>query len=158
MTFDSYLAPNVGDILLYALIGGIGGAILFGGVTAFVCLLFRSEGAKKAIKAAVLIGLVLCGLPGALIGGGTVNVENMNILQSNVAKKYDTQITEMGHDEYARGAAFSPKETKMHDVTIVVNGKTELAYLEQNPNTHEPTLYDYDTKQPLKSLEKNQGK
>lgn len=158
MTFDSYLPPSIGDIFLYGLLWGIGVGIVFGGVTALVCFAFKSEGAKNAITTALLIGAGIGVLGGAIGGGSTVNAENMNILQSNVSKKYKTQITEMGHDEYARGAAYSPKETKMHDVTITVNGKSQLAYLEQNPNTNEPTLYDYDTKQPLKSLEKNSEK
>lgn len=158
MTFDSYLPPNIFDILLYGLMWGVGACIVFGGVTAVVCLAFKSEGAKSAIKGALIIGAAFGVLGGAIGGGSTVNDDNMNILQSNVSKKYNTQITEMGHNDSARGAPYSPKETKTHDVTIIIDGKTQLAYLKQDPETFEPTLLDYDTKQPLKNLEKNTEK
>lgn len=158
MTFDHYLPPNLLHIIFAGLLWGGGACIVFGGVTAAVCLAFKSEGAKSAVKGALLIGAAFGLIGGAIGGGSTVNDDNMNILQSNVSKKYNTQITEMGHDDYARGAPYSPKETKTHEVTILVDGKSELAYLKQDPETFEPTLLDYDTKQPLKSLEKNSEK
>lgn len=82
--------------------------------------------------------------------------ENSKILQQNVMKKYDARIVKMAIDPSGgRSSEPYPASNKTtHEVTIKTNDETKLAYLKQDQDTNEPTLLNYDTKQPLTNLEK----
>ena len=152
MTFDQYLPISIADIFIQGLVGALGTGIFFGGITGLVCLAFRSEGGKKATLSMFLIGAFFGAFFGGFIGGGSVNDDNMRILQTNVSKKYDTQITGMGIKPGTRGSTYDSTDKETHEVTIVVKGKSTLAYLQQDEKTNEPTLLDYDTKQPMQDI------
>lgn len=148
MTFDQYLPISIIDIILYGLLWAVIIAAVVGAVTALVCLAFKTEGAKQAIMWSFVVGAGM-GLLGGGIGGGTsVNDDNYNILQTNISKKYNATITNMGEKPSSRGASYSPTDKRTHEVTIVADNKSQLALLAQDEKTNEPTLLDYDTQQP----------
>lgn len=155
MTFEHYLAPSAWDIISHALFGAlIGGSFLliWFGIT---MVTFRSKVEKKVTLqcTALFAGLGL--LFGSASGLNVKNNDNDRILQTNVSKKYDAVITDMGIRPQSRGSHYSPTYKEAHEVKILVAEKEQLAILIQDETTNEPTFLDFNTKEPLTNFFKN---
>lgn len=156
MEFEPYV--NVDGT--YNAFMGILALFLFGavgaGLTVGVCFLLKL---KDKISPA-LFTFAGFGMMGLFVGltftYSVDNNANMDILKQNIAQKYGDQIeiTSMGVNPNSKGAPYRAVDWTSHEVKIKVDGKTSVAILSQNKDTYEPTLVDFDTKQPLPEFRK----
>lgn len=120
------------------------------GLPFFLVFLFKKT---ESVRHALFNALVGAAFAGVLVGGFTPGFlaqdDNRTILNQNIAKKYDAQVTEQG---MKNRDAYSPTDKQQHKVMIMANGKSMPAYLQQDEKTNEPTLFNYDTKQPLTDI------
>ena len=156
MDFQQYVPDDFG----YGLSIGLLCAAIIGSVLAFLVgilgLLFWRKHILYGIGWAFIAGAMFGVAAGFVFSIDIGRTENTKILQQNISKKYDAKIIKMATDPNSgRSASPYPASNKTtHEVTIKVNGETKLAYLKQDQDTNEPTLLNYDTKQPLTNLEK----
>lgn len=126
------------------------------GLTALVCrFLPLKDKISPALYAAA--GFGVAGLfIGLAFSYSVDNNTNMEILKQNIAQKYGDQIelTDMGIAPNSKGAPYRAVAWQAHEVKIKTDGKTSVAILSQDKDTNEPTLVDFDTKQPLPELNK----
>jgi hypothetical protein len=156
MEYQQYITYSFLDLAL----NGLKGAAIIGIIVSlpfmFVFAIKKTVTTKdlliKPLAGAAFAGLLL----GIFVPQILTSPENDKVLDHNIAQKYNARITQMGHQETNRGAAYNPTDKSMHEVTIVANGESKLAYLQQDERTNEPTLYNYDTKKPLTDILKNQ--
>lgn len=151
MEYQQYITYS----FLYLLLNALKWAAIFGaviGLPFFIVFLFRKTAGVKHVLFNALVGAAFAGaLVGGFVPGFLAQDQNRTILNQNIAKKYDAQVTEQGmknRDQY------SPTDKQQHKVMIMADGKSIPAYLAQDETTNEPTLFDYDTKKPLTNLEK----
>lgn len=152
MEYQQYTTYTFLDLFLnglkWAAIIGIVVAIPF-----FIGFIVKQTASRKDAFIQALVGAAFAGLLfGIFVPQIFAAPENDKVLDHNIAQKYNARITQMGHQQTNRGAAYSPTDKAMHEVTVVANGESKLAYLQQDERTNEPTLYNYDTKKPLTDI------
>ena len=153
MTFEQY----VPDGTAYGFMNGFIWMMILGFAPAIIALLLGLLfWRKQAIQGAawtLVAGAMLGAFAGFIFSVDVGRMENNKILQHNIMEKYDARIVKMGMTNQGRSSEPYPASNKTtHEVTIKVNGETKLAYLKQDQDTNEPTLLNYDTKQPLTDI------
>lgn len=151
MEYQQYTTYSFWESLLNALKLAIALAPIIA-LPAFIVFLFKKT---PLTRTALINSLVAGAFIGALIGGFVPSFMaqdgNKRVLAENISKKYEyTQVVK--HELRTRSDPYSPTSKEMHGVTILVNGESRLAYLQQDEKTNEPTLFNYDTKQPLTDI------
>lgn len=152
MEYQQYITYS----FLYLTLNGLKWAAIIGSLVAlpfFVVFVINKTETTKDLLIKALAGAAFSGLLiGVFVPQIFAGPENDQILTRNISQKYNAQITQMGSNSLNRGAPYSPTDKSMHEVTIIANGESKLAYLEQDESTNEPTLYHYDTKKPLTEI------
>lgn len=147
MIFEPFKDLSFFDFLLSALIWGSSGAAIFVAVT--FLLFFKDKDIKHAIRMVALFGAGM----GVFISGLVVISEaaehNRNVALSNVSKKYE--VESITYQAKGRGVP-SPNTEEPLNVIIKVDGKSRPAVITQNLDTHEPTLTDFDTGEPMDDI------
>lgn len=151
MEYQQYTTYSFWESLLNALkLAVVLGPLI--GLPAFIVFLFKKT---PMTRTALINSLVAGAFIGALLGGFVPSFlaqdGNRRVLAENISQKYaNTQVVK--HELRTRSDPYPPTSKKMHGVTISVHGESRLAYLQQDEKTNEPTLFNYDTKQPLTDI------
>lgn len=151
MEFEPYIHLDESYNGIVGLISLFFASALGTGLAALVCAIFR---VKDRIPPTIFASGI-CGVIGLFVGFALSysidNEKNLEILHHNVAQKYgsDIEIIDMGIKPNSKGAPYRAIDWQSHEVKIKTGDKTSLAILSQDKNTNEPTLLNFDTRQPL---------